>query len=332
MRLLFVRLSSFGDVVFALPAAKALRDSGAGTALTWVIEPGLAPLLSGAPYIDEILGADTRGWRRALLAGSTRREVGSLLARLRKRPFDVVVDAQGLLKSALVTAAAPAGRKVGFGWRTATERVNCLVTTERVEADGRPHVLDRMLALAEHVTGRSGFDRVPDVRHLVDRPDREVDAWLARQGSRPFALLQPFSSRREKEWRAEELVPAAERLSQSGLDPVLRWGPGEEVRARELRDLSKGVLLMAPATTPASSARLASRARLFIGADTGPTHLAAAAGTPTLALFGPTDAARFGPVGPRSAVLASRPGDYNSGRGLGASLDAVLDQVDRLLG
>ena len=89
---------------------------------------------------------------------------------------------------------------------------------------------------------------------------------------------------------------------------------------------------MAPATTPASSARLASRARLFIGADTGPTHLAAAAGTPTLALFGPTDAARFGPVGPRSAVLASRPGDYNSGRGLGASLDAVLDQVDRLLG
>ena len=173
MRLLFVRLSSFGDVVFALPAAKALRDSGAGTALTWVIEPGLAPLLSGAPYIDEILGADTRGWRRALLAGSTRREVGSLLARLRKRPFDVVVDAQGLLKSALVTAAAPAGRKVGFGWRTATERV---------EADGRPHVLDRMLALAEHVTGRSGFDRVPDVRHLVDRPDPEVDAWLARQG------------------------------------------------------------------------------------------------------------------------------------------------------
>jgi lipopolysaccharide heptosyltransferase I len=331
MRVLFVRLSSFGDVVFALPAAKALKGSRPGTTLAWAIEPALAPLLEEAPFVDEIVPADTRGWRRSLFSGTTRAGIRDSLRRLRTRPFDLVVDAQGLFKSALVTASANAPRKVGFGWRTATERVNCLFTREHVEAAGRPHVLDRMLALAEHVTGESGFERVPDVRHLVDREDPVVDEWLKRHGTRPFAVLQPFSSKVNKEWRAADLLATAEGLTSRGIAPVLRWGPGEESRARELRDHSKNVLLLAPPTTPASTARLASRAALFVGADTGPTHLAAAAGTPTLALFGPTDPARFGPVGPRVGIFCARPDAYNPGTGMGVPPDEVHAAIDRLL-
>src|SRR5512141_1939833 len=189
MEILFVRLSSFGDVLFALPAAKALRTSLAGARLTWAIEPPLAPLVAGAPYVDDVLPVDTRGWRRALLSSRTRKEISDFLRRVRgqgprvvapaapqphspskKSPvFDLVVDAQGLFKSALVTGLARgATRKVGFGFETATERVNCLATDDRVDVDrvARPHVLDQMLALAEHVTGKSGFERTPDVRHL----------------------------------------------------------------------------------------------------------------------------------------------------------------------
>ncbi|HQR46880.1 MAG TPA: glycosyltransferase family 9 protein, partial [Thermoanaerobaculia bacterium] len=290
MRILFVRLSSFGDVVFALPAAKALRAAAPDTALAWAVEPPLAPLLDGAPFVDEVLGVNTRGWRRAPAAASTRREIRSFLGKGRAFRPDLVVDAQGLFKSALVTASVRAPRKVGFGWRTATERVNCLFTRERVEAAERPHVLDRMLALAEHVAGRAGFDRVPDVRHLVVREDPAVDAWLERNGGRPFALLQPFSSRRNKEWDAEDLLALAERLSQRGVRPVLRWGPGEESRAESLRSRSRNSpahppLLLAPPTTPASSARPAARAALFVGADTGPTPLPAPAAVPAVALF-----------------------------------------------
>lgn len=332
MRILFVRLSSFGDVVFALPAAKALRSAAPGTTLAWAVEPPLAPLLDGAPFVDEILEVNTRAWRRAVAAASTRREIGILLRRERELRPDLVVDAQGLFKSALVTASARAPRKVGFGWRTATERVNCLFTDEHVEAADRPHVLDRMLALAEHVTGRSGFDRVPDVAHLVERGDAPVDAWLEQTGGRPFAVLQPFSSKREKEWGPPDVVTAAGRLESRGIVPVLRWGPGEESRAQRLRDLSRNSLVLAPPTTPASTARLSARAALFVGVDTGPTHLAAAAGVPTLALFGPTDPDRFGPVGPRTAVLRARAADYNRGRGLGVPPDAVLAEIDRLLG
>ncbi len=330
MRILFVRLSSFGDVVFALPAAKALRESHSGATLAWAIEPPLAPLVAGAAFVDEILEVNTRGWRRAPFSASTREEIRDSLRGMRERPFDLVVDAQGLLKSALVTGSARSPRKAGFGWRTATERVNCLVTNDHVEAAGRPHVLDRMLALAEHVTGRRGFDRRPDVRHLVDREDPEVDAWLEQNAGRPFALLQPFSSKRDKEWDAEGLVAFAARLGSRGVLPVLRWGPGEESRAHRLRDHSKNLLVLAPPTTPASTARLAARAALFVGTDSGPTHLAAAAGTPTLALFGPTDPARFGPVGPRSAVLRGTPDDYNRARGLRIPADAALLEVDRL--
>ncbi len=332
MRILFVRLSSFGDVVFALPAAKALHAAHPGTTLAWAVEPPLAPLLEGASYVDEVLVVNTRGWRRSLVARSTRREIQAFLRRGRELRPDLVVDAQGLFKSALVTAAVRAPRKVGFGWRTATERVNCLVTNERVEAADRPHVLDRMLALAEYVAGRGGFDRVPDVSHLVGRPDAAVDTWLERNGRRPFALLQPFSSKGAKEWGAHGVLATAERLASRGLTPTLRWGPGEESRARDLQVLSKDILLLAPPTTPASSARLAGRAALFVGADTGPTHLAAAAGVPTLALFGPTDPARFGPVGPRTAVLRVPRDDYNPGRGLGVPPDAVFAEIDRLLG
>ncbi len=360
-----MRLSSFGDVLFALPAAKALRTA-LDARLTWAIEPPLAPLVEGAPYVDDVLPVDTRGWRRAWRAAKTREEIGEFLRRVRgravglsaskageasdlpdspskkspvfPRSFDLVVDVQGLFKSALVTGLARGALKVGFGFRTATERVNCLVTDERVDVDcaARPHVLDQMLALAEHVTGRSGFDRVPDVKHLVEREDPVVDSWLEQMGDRRFAVLQPFSSKVNKEWGADDVVAFAAWLGSEGIQPVLRWGPGEESRAAALVTRGEATmppgappslssrskksspslpLLLAPPTTPASSARLAARAALFVGADTGPTHLAAAAGTPTLALFGPTPPERFGPVGPRAAVLRESTGSYNRSGG-----------------
>ncbi len=364
MRILFVRLSSFGDVVFALSAAKALRTALPGAHLTWAIEPPLASLVSGAAFVDDVVPVDTRGWRRRGFEKKTREEIRGFLRRVRGERgsargagsvFDLVVDAQGLFKSALVTLAArSAGRKVGFGWRTATERVNCLFTNEHVDVDSalRPHVADQMLALAEHVTGKSGFHRVPDVRHLVEKKEPAVDAWLEQQGSRPFAVLQPFSSKGDKEWGAGDVVAFSEWLGAQGIQPVLRWGPGEESRAERLLTLSKKSssslpsssssslspsgsssplpLLLAPATTPASTARLASRAALFVGADTGPTHLSAAAGTPTLVLFGPTSVERFGPIGPRTVALREFPADYNRS-GPRWPADALHEAVRRLL-
>lgn len=324
MKILLVRLSSFGDVVFTLPLAKALR--GEGDRLAWAVEGPLAELVEGAPYVDEVLVATTRTWRRRPFATATRAELRTFLGALRDFGPDVAVDAQGLLKSAWVTLAARARRKVGFGPRTVTERVNLFATRERVEAPPGTHAVDRGLALAAHVLGRGGFSRTPDVGHLVDRPAPEVDAWLAGRPARPFALLQPFSSRPTKEWDAAAAAGFCRALADRGIDPVLRWGPGERERAAGIVARSGGAAVLAPPSPPAASARLASRAALFVGADTGPTHLAAAAGTPTVALFGPTDPARFGPVGSRVRILRDEAEAYNAGLpGLpGLTADVVL--------
>ncbi|MHB8800340.1 MAG: lipopolysaccharide heptosyltransferase I [Thermoanaerobaculia bacterium] len=331
MKILLVRLSSFGDVVFTLPLAKALR--GEGDRLAWAVEGPLAGLLEGAPYVDETFAATTRAWRRRPFSAETRGELRAFLSSLRAFSPDVVVDAQGLLKSAWVTLAARAERKVGFGFRTATEKVNALVTRERVDVPRGAHVVDRGLALAERVLGRKGFERTPDVSHLVGRPAPEVDAWLGARPARPFALLQPFSSRATKEWAPAETAAFCRSLSSHGIDAVLRWGPGEKERAEGIATLADGAAVLAPPSPPAASARLAARAALFVGADTGPTHLAAAAGTPTVALFGPTDPARFGPVGPRVRILRDGSGAYNAGlSGLpGLTHDAVLEASLALL-
>jgi lipopolysaccharide heptosyltransferase I len=298
------------------------------------VEGPLAELVAGAPYVDEVLVATTRAWRKRPLSAGTRGEFRAFLSALSAFEPDVVVDAQGLLKSAWVTLAARARRKVGFGFRTATEKVNALVTDERVDVPAGTHVVDRGLALAEHVLGRRGFPRTPDVSHLVARPAPEVDGWLAARSSRPFALLQPFSSQRTKEWSAEETAAFCRALAGEGLEPIVRWGPGERERALLIVARSCGAATLAPASPPAASARLAAHAALFVGADTGPTHLAAAAGTPTIALYGPTDPARFGPVGPRVRILRDGSGAYNAGvPGLpGLTFDAVLDASLALLG
>jgi len=325
-RLLLVRLSAFGDVVFCLPAAKALKAAFPEAELAWAVEENLLPLLRGAPYVDRLLPTRTRRWRRAPLA--SRGEIKAFLREARAFAPDVIVDAQGLFKSAWVTALVPAPRKVGFGRRTATERINLLATRERVDPVGRAHVADRMLALAEHVAGRGGFDPFPDVSHLVAAPDAAVDAFVAGAGG-PFALLQPFASTPAKEWGARRFAALARALAAHGLRPVLLWGPGEEVRARGIAEASGA--LLAPPTGPAAAARLASNAALFVGGDTGPTHLAAAAGAPTVALFGPTDPTRYAPRGPRVTVAAA-PGRYNRklSRSARPDVDEVLDHARRL--
>ncbi len=334
MKILLVRLSSFGDVVFTLPLAHALRSSFPGATLAWAVEAPLAPLLEGSPDVDLVLTATTRAWRRAPLSREIRLDASRFVREARAYDPDLVVDAQGLFKSAWIPLLLPAARRVGFGPRSATERVACLATDEWVRAPRGAHVVDRGLALARHlarpIPGRDGFSRVPDVSHLVSRPDGPVDEWLRARGGAPFVLLQPFASARGKEWRNPPVLDFAARLAAAGAPPaVLRWGPGEEERARGLATGSEGLLTLAPPAGPAASARLAAAAALFVGADTGPTHLAAAAGTPTIALYGPTDPVRFGPVGPRARTAPLPAEPYNPPTGLGRAPDDEPDPLSR---
>ena len=228
----------------------------------------------------------------------------ALRRELRAFAPDHTIDVQGLWKSALVArmAARPGRRDSPRAQRR--EGSSALLCDVRVEPgpDAR-HVVDRNLALLSAV-GIPAAARAPDAAYLLARPSPEADAFLAAQ-PRPFAVFHPGAGREDKTWGEERFATLARALrARRGLHSVISWGPGDERRAERLAALLPGAS-RPPLLDFPGLARLAAAARLFVGGDTGPLHLADALGAPTLALFGPTDPQRNGPYRDRRGVVAN---------------------------
>ena len=298
LRLLIVRLSSFGDVIHALPLAANAKRAGAEVA--WLVEPAYSGLLEADPDVDRVFVADTKRWRRSPFSPDTASEISHLRRALQQFAPDRTLEAQGLWKSALLARSAGAP-VVGFAASDRKEPTSALFCDETVRPLPGGHVVDRNLALAE-AAGIPIRERSPDATFLLSRPSAEADAFLAGQPA-PFALYHPGAGRPDKTWGEARFAALATLLSKdAGLLPVVSWGPGDEERVRRMAELLPGVRVLPP--LPAEGlARVAARAALFVAGDTGPLHLADALGVPTLALFGPTDPARNGPYRrPSSAV------------------------------
>ncbi len=288
-----------GDVVHALPLARNAALSGAEVG--WVIEPPFAGLLEGSPDVGRILLADTRGWRRRPFSAATRREIGRLAAGARAFAPDLVLDAQGLFKSAVVARLARAP-VVGFAAGSRREPLSAVLADVRVRpAPDARHVVERNLALL-HPAGIPIRERAPDARHLLALPRPDADAFVAALPS-AYAVLHPGAARPGKTWGEERFARLALSLAGRGIAAVVSWGPGDAARADRLAALAPDAR-RAPLLDVAGLARLCAGARLFVGGDTGPLHLADAVGTPTLALFGPTDPESNGPYRDRRGVVA----------------------------
>jgi len=298
MRLLIVRLSSFGDVIHALPLAANAKRAGAEVA--WLVEPAYRGVLEGNPDVARVFVADTKRWRRRPFSPGTASDLARLGRALREFAPDRTLDAQGLWKSALLARAAGAP-VIGFAAADRKEPTSALLCDEPVRPLPGGHVVDRNLALAE-AAGIPISHRSPDAAYLLRRPSPEADSFLADQPT-PFAVYHPGAGRPEKTWGEARFAALAELLSaDAGLSPVVSWGPGDEERALRMAELLPGARVL-PLLPAEGLARVAARASLFVAGDTGPLHLADALGVPTLALFGPTDPARNGPYRrPRSAV------------------------------
>lgn len=298
LRLLIVRLSSFGDVVHALPLAANAKRAGAEVA--WLVEPAYRGLVEADPDVDRVFVASTKRWRRNPFSPATASELSHLRRALRDFAPDRTLDAQGLWKSAFLARSAGAP-VIGFAAADRKEPASAILCHESVRPLPGGHVVDRNLALAE-AAGIPIRHRSPDATFLLHRPSPEADSFLASQPT-PFALYHPGAGRPEKAWGEERFAALAARLSaDAGLAPVVSWGPGDEERADRLTELLPGARRL-PLLPAEGLAHVAARAALFVAGDTGPLHLAVALGVPTLALFGPTDPARNGPYRrPWSAV------------------------------
>jgi heptosyltransferase I len=317
-RLLIVRLSSLGDVLHALPVAESAARAGA--TVGWVVEPAFAGVLDGNPHCTTVLAADTKAWRRSPVSSGTRRGVAALRSAMRAFGPEVVLDVQGLFKSAVIArlAGAPV---IGFSARARREPASAVLCRVRVTPDAAArHVVDRNLALLE-AAGVTATVRAPDARYLLEGEASEADAYVSAL-PRPYAVFHPGAGRPEKAWGEVRMAELARGLfRRRNLVPVISWGPGDEARAERLASLVPGAR-RAPLLDVRGLARLYAGARLFAGGDTGPLHLADAVGARTLALFGPTDPDRNGPYRFRDGIVREMDG---------VSDDTVLDRAVRLV-
>jgi heptosyltransferase-1 len=337
--ILIVRLGSMGDIVHTLPAAGALEQAFPHATLGWVVEERWAELLctlptarSGPrspqrPLPHRIHAVNTARWRQAPFSAQTGMEIAATLSELRAPRYEIAADFQGAARSALV--ARWSGAPVVYGWAQARENIASMLYTRQVLARG-VHIVEQNLSLAEAITGRP--QKPPSVTLPQDTAaDEKWDRWLRDRGLTRYLLLNPGAGWGAKRWPAERYGMVARELAREGLRSLINFGPGEQELVGAVEAASGGA---AEAISGSLSQLIAitRRARLFIGGDTGPLHLAAALGVPVVAIFGPTNPARNGPFGAPSVVLRS-PSSATSHRRLAPPDPGLLEiSVQQVVG
>ena len=309
-KLLIVRLSAMGDVIHTLPAAQALRDSFPNATIGWLIEERWAELLCARgtprrgprsaqrPLVDWVHTVRLREWKNPLASVHTIEQIARVWNDVRSVKYDAAVDMQGAIRSAVLARWSNA--PVVYGTAEPRESPASLWYTRTAIARGA-HVIEQTLSLAEAVANKRL--RAPQVELPRDaQAEQRIQQRLAEIGFEEFAILNPGAGWGAKQWPAERYGRVAAALGMHGLRSILNYGPGEERLAREAENSANG---MAHALQCSISELIAltRRARLFVGGDTGPMHLAAALQIPVVAIFGPTDPARNGPYGTSSIVL-----------------------------
>lgn len=295
-RILLVRLSAIGDVIHGLPALNALRDAFPRAFIAWVVEGGSAELLEGHPALDQVIHLPRRWWQSLEQVRALRRTLG-------EHRFDSTVDLQCLTKSALVAWLSGAPRRLGAGGKSGRELSKWFNNVLTPVSAG--HVIEHYLGILQPLGIQS-----PQVR--FDLPERADDREFAIESleeaglaADEFAVLNPGAGWPSKLWPAERYGALAQRLARlHGLASLAVWGgPDELPLAERIVATSGGHAVLAPATSLRQLASVMRRAALFVGSDTGPTHLAVAVGTPTISLHGVSRAEWCGAYGPRSLRL-----------------------------
>jgi heptosyltransferase I len=292
MRILIVKLGSIGDIMHTLPSLAAIRRARPEAEISWVVERRAAEILRDNPFLNSLIEVDTKALRRWPVSGETLLAPRQQLRRLRASSFDAALDFQGLLKSATIARLSKAKRSYGFAREALREPPSRFLLTKAVKVPLRSHVIVKNLALVEGALGLP----VPSDPAAFEFPiginsahEREAEEAAAGTG-RGFAILNPGGGWPTKLWDAGRFGTLADELwTHHGLTSLVTYGPGEVELAETVVRASRSGRARAVSPSLKGFYALARRASLYVGGDTGPTHLAVAAGTPVAGLFGPTE-------------------------------------------
>jgi lipopolysaccharide heptosyltransferase I len=306
-RILLIKPSSLGDIVHALPVLALLRDAYPRAHIAWLAGLSFAPLLEAHPLLDEVIPFDRARFGRMLRSPAICGEFLAFVRGIRARRFDLVIDLQGLLRSAYLAWTSGAARRVGFAH---ARELAPLFYTHRVRVPQTArHAVDQNL----HIAAALGLPTNSAPRFPLGlRPEErqaaaETLATLLPPGDRTFIAVLIGARWDTKLWRAERIANLIDRLHARGYPRcILLGGPGDAPLAADVRAAGRSEIAdLVGRTSLRQLAALLERAALVVTLDSGPMHIAAALERPIVALFGPTDPARCGPHASQTRIAAT---------------------------
>jgi lipopolysaccharide heptosyltransferase I len=281
MKLLFVRLGSLGDIIHTVPAIGVVRGAYPRASIHWLVDTRHLEVLELVEGVDRIhaMRSDAGGWM-------------TIIPALRRERFDVALDFQGLIKSAVLARLAGAKRTVGFAKKALREPLAQSFYTDTQSPHDGGHVIQKNLTLLQaigiHQPASPSFP-------FIAKPSAALRQVQVSAGGR-FILVNPGAAWPNKRWPPERFGALSAALQRSrGLRSVVIWGPDERELAERVVARSDGAAALAPPTSIADLFAICREASLMVSGDTGPMHIAAACGTPLVGIFGPTDPRRNGP-------------------------------------
>lgn len=320
VRILIVKTSSMGDVVHALPLAADIAHARRDTTVDWLVEEAIAAIPAMSRYVANVHRVALRRWRRRPFDPAVWHEVRVAKQTLREARYDLVLDAQGLAKSAWLArwTGAPVA---GFDSNAVRERIAAHFYQRTFDVPRQLHAAERCrrlgaLALDYAVTGAPRFGLEPPLPQAAAPGER-------------VAVLLVNASRATKLWDDERWLAVERWLAEQGIASVLFWGSAEEGRRTEaLASRMQRARVGPPSTLQTIAAALAA-APIVIGLDTGLTHLAAALGRPTVGIYCDYDPALVGLIGDASVgnAVASAGSATNA-----PSATEVIRAAERVMG
>jgi len=295
-RVLIVRLSAVGDCMQTMPLACAVRDAWPDAHLTWVVEKGAAPLVANCDAVDRAIVVPKGFATSPRLLLALRRE-------LQRGAYDVSLDPQGLTKSGLVAWLSGAKRRIGFAPPQARE-ISPWCQTELVTSHTR-HRITQYLELLRPLGLSTWTNNMRYGLKVPSDAENAIEDFVAQPALRSgFVEINPGAGWDSKRWPVDRFAEVARDLAAHGIKSVVTWGGREEESwAKTIVEQSRGAALPAPSTSLPQLAALLKHARLFVGSDTCPLHMAAAVGVPCVALFGASSGVACGPFGAGHTIL-----------------------------
>jgi heptosyltransferase I len=292
LSIILIKTSSLGDVLHNFPVVADICKHIQNACIDWVVEENLVPLPALHPKINRVIPVAVRRWRKSWWQSCG--EMQATCRDLRARHYDLALDTQGLLKSALITRCVPAMR-CGFDWNSAREPLASLFYDRTYAVAKNQHAVERNRQLAGLALGYTP-QGAPD--YGICAPDLTL-SWLL---DKPYAVLLHATSRDDKLWDEQNWIALGKYLNQAGMRTVLPWGNEQEMARSERLCLSIPGATCTPRISLNEAAAMLGRAHVVIGVDTGLSHLAAAFDVPTIGIYAATDPGMTGLYAGKSSV------------------------------